>query len=312
MRCDLHVHSRHSGHDGLPGFLHGFGRECYSEPAAVAGVARRRGMQLVTLTDHDSIEGALSLMGPADTFLSEEVTCRLPSGAVVHVGVYGIEERDHAAIAGRRDDGERLFAYLAERRIPAALNHPLSALTGERRPQDLLRALRCLPLVETRNGLMPERLNHGAHRVARALGRGEVGGSDAHTLASVALAFTEVVGARDREEFIEGLRLRLGVPRGTAGGYARLTTDVARLLASGYAEGLALALRGPREFALSLAAVLALPLLPLLPLVTAALAARDAVFALRELRALRGAFARGRTLPRPDLGGAVLMPGGGS
>ena len=51
--------------------------------------------------------------------------------------------------------------------------------------QDLLRALRCLPLVETRNGLMPERLNHGAQRVARRLGRGEVGGSDASTLRGV-------------------------------------------------------------------------------------------------------------------------------
>jgi predicted metal-dependent phosphoesterase TrpH len=311
MRCDLHVHSRHSGHDGLPGFLHGFGRECYSDPAAVAAVARARGMHLVTLTDHDSIEGALTLMGSADAFLSEEVTCRLPGGAVVHVGVYGIEERDHAEIASRRDDGERLFAYLAERRIPAALNHPFSALTGERRPQDLLRAFHALPLVETRNGLMSRQLNHGARVVARALRRGEVGGSDAHTLASVARAFTEVEGARDREDFLCGLRLRLGVPRGAAGGYARLTADVARLVASGYAEALTLALRGPRELALTAAAVLALPLLTLLPLVTAAFAARDAAFALRELRALRGAVGRSRPLPRPGLGGAVLMPGGG-
>ncbi len=311
MRCDLHVHSRHSGHDGLPGFLHGFGRECYSDPAAVATVARSRGMQLVTLTDHDSIEGALSLMGPAHTFLSEEVTCRLPGGAVVHVGVYGIEERDHAEIAARRDDAERLFAYLAERRIPAALNHPLSALAGDRRPEDLLRALRGLPLVETRNGLMSRRLNHGARVAARALRRGEVGGSDAHTLASVARAFTEVEGARDREEFLDGLRLRLAVPRGVSGGYARLTADVARLLASGYAEALTLALGGPRELALTATAVALLPLLPLLPLVTAAFALRDAAFALQELRALRAAVGRSRPLSRPGLASAVLMQGGG-
>lgn len=76
-RCDLHVHSVHSGPVDLP-VLGRFGNECYSEPEAVYEAAKRRGMSLVTLTDHDSIDGALRLAHLPDVFVSEEVTCVLP------------------------------------------------------------------------------------------------------------------------------------------------------------------------------------------------------------------------------------------
>jgi len=35
-----------------------------------------------------------------DFFLSEEVTVRMPSGTEMHMGVYGITERDHAEFSG--------------------------------------------------------------------------------------------------------------------------------------------------------------------------------------------------------------------
>ena len=43
----------------------------------VYDVARRRGMSLFTLTDHDSIAGALALAGRPDVFVSEELTLEL-------------------------------------------------------------------------------------------------------------------------------------------------------------------------------------------------------------------------------------------
>ena len=57
-----------------------FAHESYSEPRAVYEAARRRGMDLVTLTDHDTIEGGLEIADLPGTFLSEEVTCALPGG----------------------------------------------------------------------------------------------------------------------------------------------------------------------------------------------------------------------------------------
>jgi predicted metal-dependent phosphoesterase TrpH len=57
LRADLHLHSYHSGHAGQLRFLRA--RDCYSEPDAVYAAAKARGMDVVTITDHDSVEGCL-------------------------------------------------------------------------------------------------------------------------------------------------------------------------------------------------------------------------------------------------------------
>lgn len=290
MRCDLHVHSLCSGPVDLP-VLGRFGNECYSTPREVYDTARARGMSLVTLTDHDSITGALTLAHLPDFFVSEEVTCVLPEGRQLHLGVFGIDEGQHAAIQERRRDAEALFAYLAEQRIPTAVNHLFSALTGRRQLADFELALRHARLVETRNGMMPESTNRYAGRVARRAGRPAVGGSDAHTLASVARAFTIVPGATSREEFLAGLRRGFTIPAGGSGSYSRLTADIARLFVGGYAENARLAREGLVP-ALRFAALLAaLPLLPLLPFVTAGIYADEVLFGARQHRLFEAAAA---------------------
>ena len=285
MRCDLHLHSRHSG-PAEPWPLGLLAQESYSEPRAVYDAARRRGMDLVTLTDHDSISGALEIASLPGTFVSEEVSCTLPGGRLLHIGVFGIDDARHGVITRRRGDAEALFAYLAEERIPAAVNHPFSALTGRRETADLHRALSTLKLVECRNGMMSEAVNARAARAGRAAGGSAVGGSDAHTLASVARAYTVVPHARTREEFLDGLRRGLTVPAGSSGSYARLTADLARIAAAAYAESARGCLRRP-DAAVRLGVMLAaLPLLPLLPLATAAVFLHEQLFARRQELAL--------------------------
>ena len=53
MKCDMHVHSYNSGACTSP-VLRAFCRESYSDPAQVYETLQRRGMDLITLTDHDS------------------------------------------------------------------------------------------------------------------------------------------------------------------------------------------------------------------------------------------------------------------
>ena len=69
-------------------------------------------------------------------------------------------------------------------------------------------------------------MSAGSNERARAAGRhaqlAPCGGSDAHTLATVARAYTCVL-ARDRTEFLEGLRAGLTIPAGRSGSYVRLT-----------------------------------------------------------------------------------------
>ena len=92
MRCDLHVHTRHSGMCTVP-VLRRVCRESYSEPEPVYDTLKRRGMDLVTVTDHDSIDAVETLRGRPDFFLSEEVSATSPDGTELHIGVYDIEGR---------------------------------------------------------------------------------------------------------------------------------------------------------------------------------------------------------------------------
>lgn len=253
----------------LPGLRH-VSRECYSDPEEVYRIAKRRGMDLVTITDHDTIEGALQLAHRPDFIVGEEVTCQMGPGREIHLGVWDLNEARHEQIRSRRRDPEALFAWIAENRIPACINHPFSPLTGKREVADFHRAFRGLSLIEAHNGMMPAATNEFARLVGRAQGLAPVGGSDAHTLEGVARAFTTVPRASDREEFLDGLRNGLTVPVGSSGSYARLTVAVFRVFGGTLRENASLALRSARDFVRFAAVAPVLPILALIPLVTLA------------------------------------------
>src|SRR5262249_36966303 len=101
MRCDLHVHTKASGMCNSA-FVRHFCRESYNDAEAVYDRCKRLGMSIVTVTDHDSIDAVEILRSRPDFFLSEEVTCTMPSGTELHLGVYCISERDHIEIQKRR------------------------------------------------------------------------------------------------------------------------------------------------------------------------------------------------------------------
>ncbi|SPE33208.1 hypothetical protein SBA6_260015 [Candidatus Sulfopaludibacter sp. SbA6] len=201
-------------------------RESYNEPREVYEKLKRLGMDLVTVTDHDSIDSVEALRSRPDFFLSEEVTCRLPSGTWLHMGVYDITERDHVEIDKRRTDFESLAAWLRERGLFFSANHVFSSLTGRRALADFELFESVFPAVETHNGHMLPRANRNAAALADFTGKAEVGGSDAHVMASVGCAWTVVPGARTKQEFLAGLRRGFGKVRGEAGGYGKLTRDV--------------------------------------------------------------------------------------
>lgn len=225
MKCDLHVHSAHSGTVPVAILRHFF-LESYSAPGDVYAVLRKRGMDLVTLTDHDSISGAEELRQHADFFVSEEVTCTMPSGTQAHVGVYDLSERQHVEISRRRNDLIRLLAYLSEQRLFFTVNHVFSSVTGRRDADDFKWFAEYFPGVEGRNGQMLPSANRHASLFARRKGKVQVAGSDAHSLASVGSTFTEVPGARDKDEFLAGLRAGHGRMGGDAGCFWKLTRDI--------------------------------------------------------------------------------------
>lgn len=207
-------------------------KESYNDPAEVYARCKKRGMTVVTITDHDSIEAAEVLRKHPDFFVSEEVTVHMPSGTEMHLGVYGITEKDHAEIQRRHNDFIALLMYLTERKIFFSANHVFSGLTGRREAEDFAWFASYVPAFEVRNGQMWSEANRSAERLAERLGKAGIAGSDSHTLSGVAETFTEVLGARTVDEFLIGLRAGRGMVHGENGHYLKLTADIFRFAGS--------------------------------------------------------------------------------
>jgi predicted metal-dependent phosphoesterase TrpH len=110
-RADMHVHSTASQLSklGIQNSLHL--PECATPPDEVYTLAKRRGMDFVTITDHDTIDGALTLNHLPDTFISEELTAWFKGEPqAVHVLCYGIRP---AITSGCRR------TVMTSRRVPA-------------------------------------------------------------------------------------------------------------------------------------------------------------------------------------------------
>ena len=92
-RCDLHVHSIHSTDSGNYALRRARLGESYTQPERVYRVCKARGMSYVTISDHNTVEGALRIAHEPDTFLSVEVTTRFPEDDVpLHVLVWNLGE----------------------------------------------------------------------------------------------------------------------------------------------------------------------------------------------------------------------------
>ena len=211
-------------------------KESYNQPDQVYRRCKKLGMSIVTVTDHDSINAAETLRRYPDFFVSEEVTCRMPSGTEVHIGVYDLSERDHVEIQRRRKDFVSLLMYLTEQKLFFSVNHVFSGLTGRRDADDFHWFASYVPAFETRNGQMCAKANRQAAALAKKLGKIAIGGSDSHTMRGVGRTYTEVAEARTVAEFFAGLRARRGRVRGVDGTCAGLTRDVYRIIQALFQE----------------------------------------------------------------------------
>jgi len=113
LRCDLHVHSRHSRRPS-EWILQKIGcSESYTAPKDLYDTARRRGMDLVTISDHNVIDGALEIAHLPGAFVSEEVTTYFPEdGCKLHVLAWDISEAQHGDITRVRENVYDLVRYL--------------------------------------------------------------------------------------------------------------------------------------------------------------------------------------------------------
>ncbi|TVQ63100.1 MAG: glycosyltransferase [Phycisphaerales bacterium] len=219
VRMDMHCHSRASDKPVVAALGVIDCPECYSEPERVYEQARTRGMDFVTITDHDTIRGALELheRGFERFVIGEEVTVYFPEDRCkLHVLVWGLTPAQHEEIGslGLRNDVYQFAHWLVEHNLPHSLAHPLYIQNGRLTIEHIERAALLFKAFETLNGahsgshrsvlerwmgtLTPARVRHLSEKHGveplwpRVWDKGVTAGSDDHALLNVGRTWTEV------------------------------------------------------------------------------------------------------------------------
>jgi glycosyltransferase involved in cell wall biosynthesis/predicted metal-dependent phosphoesterase TrpH len=196
--------------------------ECATPAEEVYGLAKRRGMDFVTITDHDTIDGCLEIADRDDTFISEELTAWFHGEPqAVHVLCYGIEPSDHEFLQAHASDLETCAAYLRERAITCALAHPFFAVAAPLQARHRRRLAELFPVWETRNGSRARDLNMPAAVYIETHGGTGIGGSDDHAGVDIGRTFTETPPASRPEEFLAHIAAGRATNHGDQGSAAK-------------------------------------------------------------------------------------------
>jgi hypothetical protein len=175
---DLHLHSWASG-TATNWWVNGLGadveaRESYTPPEDAYRMAKKAGMDFVTLTDHETIDGALTL-AHQDFFVGEEVSAYLPEeDGYVDILVYGLDREVHREAQARRYDAHELVGYLREAGVVHVLAHPIYAMPGPLDRRAVEKRLVMFGLWEFINGSRPWQQNRLAREIAEGVGQIEL------------------------------------------------------------------------------------------------------------------------------------------
>ncbi len=169
--------------------------ESYSDPIATYHELKRQGMTLVTLTDHNSIDGTKEMLdaGLPDVFISAEMTATFPEdGCNIHVTVANMTEAQFAEVDRLRGNVYEMIDYVdrqiaeeeghaAGNRLAYFMTHPL--MSTQNRPygregaltaEHIEKALLLFHCLEVRNGTRTRSLNEFTHRLVTSLDRGTI------------------------------------------------------------------------------------------------------------------------------------------
>lgn len=252
-RMDTHCHSWASDGPAVAALSFLGVPECYSPPEKVYDQARARGMDLVTITDHDTIRGAMELVerGFEGFVVGQEVSVVFPEDRCkLHVLVWGLtpEQDEELTTLGLREDVYAFASWLYDHQLAHAVAHPLYMQNGRltrwhvERCALLFKGFEVLngahterhrtPVERFLDGLTPGRMHALIHEHdleplwPRAWQKARTGGSDDHGLLNVGRTWTAVRGEDGRKVTDPGAFFRLAMSgrseAGGAGGHSAL------------------------------------------------------------------------------------------
>lgn len=259
IRVDLHVHSCHSKH-ASEWILQRLGaQESYTEVETVYRNAKRSGADFVTLTDHNSIDGALEMVArhPQDCFISTEATAYFPEdGCKVHVLCYGITPAQFDAIQKARENIYDLRDYLRVENIAHSVAHATYSVNGRLTVAHIEKLILLFNVFEGINGTRGKIGNGTWQEVLRRLTpelmqrladkhhiepwgtepwlKGITGGSDDHAGLFVGATYT-LARAKTVPDLLVALRAKHTLPGGRYGDHKSLAYAIFKV-ASEYAR----------------------------------------------------------------------------
>jgi glycosyltransferase involved in cell wall biosynthesis len=245
-KADLHCHSDASNRAAEVVLNAISCPECYSAPEEVYAQAKRRGMDFVTITDHDSIAGVQRITHRDDVLIGEELTCWFPEDhCKLHVLIWGITPDDHAKLQSVARSIYDVAAYIEQRQIAHAVAHPIYRQNDKLERWHLERLLLLFKGFECLNGAhsplhrdaFEARLNRLTANDLRKLSethgleprwpepwrKSRTAGSDDHGLLNIGRTWTEFpADVRTTADVLQALREGRCAPAGEAGSSAKL------------------------------------------------------------------------------------------
>jgi len=244
LSCDLHVHSKYSKESGRWVLRSLKAPESFTPPELIYELARKRGMDFVTITDINTIEGARSISHLPGAFISEEIRTFLPGTRTsVHILAFNITPNQHEEIVAVRDSFPELMEYLKHKGIVHSLAHPFYFPGTDLKASEFRSVVEKVDLIESLNGTRSKVENDSVIPITRSIKgnpefSGFTGGSDDHCGRFMGLTYTSVEGATCLEDYLEGISLGKGIPGGEHGNAIRSAYSVYSIAYSFYRDRL--------------------------------------------------------------------------
>jgi glycosyltransferase involved in cell wall biosynthesis len=258
-KADLHVHSCHSNKPTYWALRKFNCPESYTSPRFIYDNARKLGMNYVTITDHNTITGALEIAHLPGAFVSVELTCCFPEdNCKIHVIVLHITEERFRELMVLRKNIYEMVAYLRCHGVVHFLAHPLYAQNEKLSADHIEKMLLLFDVFEVKNGARAERFNKCFTDILATLNTSRmeilankhdiapygdtpwrkaiVGGSDDHSGLFISSAHTAVLGGDTLGAFIGGIRAGRSRAEGEDGGPLTLAHSIYGIAYSFYRE----------------------------------------------------------------------------
>src|SRR5208337_579885 len=151
-KADLHVHSSHSNKPSVWALRKFNCPESYTPPMYIYNTAKKKDMDYVTITDHNSIGGALEIAHLPGAFISAEMTTYLPDdGSKLHVVALDINEDIFNDLMHFRANIYDLTGYLRRHNIVHYIAHPLYDMNERLSVVTIEKLLLIFDVFETKN-----------------------------------------------------------------------------------------------------------------------------------------------------------------